>query len=123
MKKERQRQTEKRWRLADVGILLKNSFVAVIKGEFLLRLNIGQYLAQIAWTFFLCAMAILLSFLVDKTLTKVELNRRLLKELSIEQTEKQYELIMLNRRSTVSAILEAQGSAVGEPEKPATVLE
>jgi len=121
--KKKERQTEKRWRLADVGTLLRNSFVAVIKGEFLLRLNIGRYLGQIAWTFFLFTMAILLSFLVDKTLTRVEKNRQLLKELSIERTEKQYELIMLNRRSTVSAILEAQGSAVKEPEKPATVLE
>jgi len=121
--KTKERQTEKRWRLADVGTLLRNSFVAVIKGEFLLRLNIGRYLGQIAWTFFLFTMAILLSFLVDKTLTRVEKNRQLLKELSIERTEKQYELIMLNRRSTVSAILEAQGSAVKEPEKPATVLE
>lgn len=110
-----------RWKV--IGNFLKNSFVAILKGQFLQRLKAEKYLPQIAFTFFLCAMMILFTIVVDGTLTKVEHNKATLRNLSVEHTQKEYELIMLNRRSTVTDLLEKQGSEVGEPEKPVTVLE
>lgn len=108
------------WKI--IGNLLKNSFVAILKGKFLQRLKAEQYLPQIAYTFFLCAMMILFTLMVDRTLTKVEANKTTLRNLSVEHTQKEYELIMLNRRSTVTDLLEKYGSEIREPEKPATVL-
>ena len=102
--------------------LLKNSFVAIIRGQFLLRLKVGNYLPQIAYTFFLFAMAILFSLMVDSTLSKVETNKTRLRDLSVEHTQKEYELIMLCRRSTVSNSLIEKGSVVAEPEQPASHL-
>lgn len=119
MKKQK---TEKKWKLGDIATLLKNSFIAIVKGEFLMRLNLGKYFAHIVWTFFLFALLIIYSMMVDTTLGKVEANKESLQELKVLQTQKEYELIMLNRRSTVSRLLEEQGSLVAEPQEPATTL-
>ncbi|MCQ2175560.1 MAG: hypothetical protein MJY80_04270 [Bacteroidales bacterium] len=103
--------------------LLKNSLVAILHGEFLLRLKVGNFLPQIAYTFFLFAMIILFTLMVDGTLSKVETNKVRLRNLSVEHTQKEYELIMLSRRSTVSNLLIEKGSTVAEPVKPATHLD
>lgn len=112
-----------KWRLSDVGRFLGNSFWAILKGQFLLRLGVDKYFLQIAWTFFLFAMFILFGLGVDVTLAKVEKNKKELQELEILHTQKRYELITLNRRSTVLSLLEQNGSKVAEPEKPAMRLE
>lgn len=98
------------------------SIVDILEGRFLQRLRADKYLPQIAYTFFLFTLMILFSFVVDGTLTKVELNKEVLKNLNVEHTQKEYELIMLNRKSTVADILQAEGSELGSPEKAATVL-
>ena len=48
----------KTWKLADIGLFFKNSFTAVLKGEFLLRLNVGRYFIHIAYTFLLFGLII-----------------------------------------------------------------
>lgn len=114
---------KRKWRLEDVGRFFANSLSAIVKGQFILRLKIDKYFLQIAWTFFLFAMLILFSFGVDVTLTKVENNKKELQELQILHTQKQYELIKINRRSNVAKLLEESGSMVQEPEKPAATLQ
>ena len=44
------------WKFSDLGKLAKNSFLAVLKGEFLLRLNIGRYFVHVIYTFALFAV-------------------------------------------------------------------
>ena len=102
---------------------MSNSFVAVVQGQFLLRLKVDKVFLQVAWTFFLFAMFILFGLGVDVTLSKVERNKKELQELEILHTQKRYELITLNRRSTVSQLLKENGSPVAEPEKPAATLQ
>ena len=46
----RRRESAKIWKLADVGAFFKNSFSAILKGEFLLRLNVGRYFIHIVYT-------------------------------------------------------------------------
>lgn len=111
-----------KWKVADLGRLLKNSLLAVIRGEFLMRLNISQYFVHILYAFFLIAMIIWISLMTDTTMTKVEKNKELLYEQEVTIAMKEYELTTLNRRSTVANILEQMGSKVTEPEKPATIL-
>ena len=114
---------ERKWRISDVGRALVNSFVAIVQGQFLLRLKVDKVFLQVAWTFFLFAMFILFGLGVDVTLSKVERNKKELQELEILHTQKRYELITLNRRSTVSQLLRENGSPVAEPEKPAATLQ
>ena len=114
---------ERKWRISDIGRAIVNSVVAILKGQFLLRLKVDKYFLQVAWTFFLFAMFILFGLGVDVTLSKVEDNKKQLQELEILHTQKRYELITLGRRSTVTRLLKDCGSEVTEPVKPATILE
>ena len=111
-----------KWKIQDVGRLLKESLKAILHGQFLLRLNIGRYFIHIVYTFFLFGMLIWFSLVVDSTLAKVEKNQAAIKELEIEHANLEFELRTLNRRAALEELLKASGSKVTEPEKPATVL-
>ena len=110
------------WRIADIGTFLGNSFKAILKGEFLLRLNIGRYFLNILYVFFLIAAFIWFSLRVETTMARVEKNKAELKELEIANSQKTFEVVSLTRRSTVQKSLQEMGSEVGEPTRPATVL-
>ncbi|MBQ6045625.1 MAG: hypothetical protein IJL42_08915 [Bacteroidales bacterium] len=111
-----------KWKIQDVGRLLKESVKAILHGQFLLRLNIGRYFIHIVWTFFLFGMLIWFSLGVDSTLAKVEKNQAAIKELEIEHSNLEFELRTLNRRAALEEMLKEAGSKVTEPQKPATVL-
>ena len=113
---------DKTWKIQDIGKWLNNSFRAVLKGEFLLRLDVGRYFIHIVYTFFLFAMAIWISLMIESTMNKVERNKAILRELEIVNTQKTFEVVSLSRRSSVNAMLEQMGSKVTEPKNPATVL-
>lgn len=110
------------WKFSDLLRLLRNSFIAVLKGEFLLRLNVGRYFVHVMYTFLLIAIVIWLSLMTESTMAKVESNKAVLKELEIENAELTYEVAKAERRTTVEARLKALGSEVTEPEKPAVRL-
>ena len=116
------KEVKKTWKLADIGTFLKNSFVAILKGEFLLRLNVGRYFIHIVYTFFLFAMVIWISLMIDNTLSKVEKNNKTIQELEIVHAQRTYEIVSLQRRSTVNVMLQQMGSKVQEPQQPAVQL-
>ena len=112
----------KTWKIADIGLFIKNSFKAVLKGEFLLRLNIGRYFIHIAYTFLLFGLIIWLSLMIETTMSKVEKNKAVLQELEIVHSQKVFEVVNVSRRSSVEEMLGELGSNVKEAEKPATVV-
>lgn len=113
----------KTWKISDIGKFLKNSFVAILKGEFFLRMNAGRYLVHIAYTFFLFGMIIWISLMIETTMAKVERNKEELKELQIANSQKTFDVVSLSRRSAVEETLGKLGSEVKEAENPAFVLE
>lgn len=113
----------KTWKLSDIGVFLKNSFVAVLQGEFLLRLNIGKYFIHIVYIFFLFVLAIWTSLMIETSMAKMEKNNTIIKELEIEYSQKLYEEAEAGRRTNVEKTLELMGSQVKPAEKPATVIE
>lgn len=113
----------RKWKLGDIGRLLGNSTIAILKGEFLLRLRADRALKYIAVLVVLFMLLIVFNIGVDKALVQVESNKKTLHELEIRYTQKTYELVQLGRRSTVSRLLEESGSKVSEPQEPAKVLE
>ena len=112
----------KTWKIADIGLFFKNSFRAMLKGEFLLRLNVGRYFIHIAYTFLLFGLVIWFSLMIETTMSKVEKNKAVLKELEIVHSQKVFELVNVSRRSSVEQMLGQLGSDVKEAEKPATVV-
>ena len=113
---------DKTWKIQDIGTWLKNSFRAILKGEFLLRLDVGRYFIHIVYTFFLFAMIIWISLMIESTMNKVERNKAVLRELEIVHTQKTFEVVSLSRRASVNTMLQQMGSKVTEPQQPATVL-
>lgn len=109
-------------RLAKVWTLLKNSLVAIVKGQFLLRLNVGRYFIHVIFTFFVLGAVIWASLQIDTTLAKVEKNKETLKEMEILYSEKAFDVATLGRRTTISEMLRTMGSSVTEPEKPAKTV-
>jgi hypothetical protein len=105
-----------------IGGFLKNSFSAIIKGEFLLRIQCGKYFIHIIYTFFLFWVSIWLSMKIEKTLTKVEDNKIILNDLEIYHAQKTVELVSLNRLTTVQQLLLQDSSKVTIPEKPAVLI-
>ena len=112
----------KTWKISDIGLFFKNSIQAILKGEFLLRLNIGRYFIHIAYTFLLFGLAIWFSLMIETTMSKVEKNKAVLKELEIVHSQKVFEIVNVSRRSSVEQMLGELGSRVGEPDKPATTV-
>ena len=110
------------WRLSDINSLLKNVFHAVMKGEFLLRLNVGKYFIHIIYTFFLFGMVIWTSLAIETTMAKDERNKAVLKELEIANAQKYYDLAKASGRYDVEQRLKSMGSEVGEARKPATEM-
>ena len=114
-----ERTYRREWKLSDLWLLLRNSFIAMLKGEFLLRLNVGKYFIHVMYTFFLFALIIWISLLIETTMAKVEKNKESLNILEIEHAELIYELSSVQRRTTVEKQLKALDSKVTEPSKPA----
>ena len=112
----------KTWKLSDIGVFCKNSFLAALKGEFLLRLNVGRYFIHIIYIFFLFVMVIWISLMIETSLAKMENNTAIIKELEIEYSQKIFEEAQASRRSQVEATLESMGSELKEAEKPASVI-
>jgi hypothetical protein len=113
---------DKTWKIQDIGRWLRNSFRAILKGEFLLRLDVGRYFVHIVYTFFLFAMIIWISLMIEGTMNKVERNKAILRELEIVHAQKTFDVVSISKRSSVNEMLQQMGSKVTEPQAPATVL-
>ena len=112
----------RKWKFSDIGVFLKNSFLAIIRGQFLMRLRIDKYFIHIVYTFFLMAMLILMSLGTENSLNKVEENKKKIGELEIIYSDKTFEIATRSRRSEVEAMLKSMGSNVQEPQQPAIIL-
>ena len=102
-----------------MGRWLKSAFMAAIKGEFLLRLHVSKYFIHIIYTFFLFWVSIWLSLKIEKTMTRVEENRKVLQDTEIYHAQKTVELASMGRMSKIEEMLAEKGSKVSVPEKPA----
>lgn len=110
------------WKLADIRTFFKNSFVAVLKAELLMRTKVDKYLIHVLYLFFLFVLAIWISLRTEATMAKVEQNKKAIKELEIYRSQMVYDLTAAQKRSEVEKRLEEMGSQVKPAEKPATVL-
>lgn len=99
---------------------LKNCLRAILHGELLMRFD--RFFVHIIWTFLLFWAVILSGMMVQKTLVKVEQNKKTLTDMKIYHAQKTVELARLGRLTTVETLLEQNGSEVTLPEKPADII-
>lgn len=112
----------RKWKLSDVWTLLKNGFTAIIKGDFLLRINAGKYFIHIAFTFGLLWIVIFQSLMAETALRNVEKNKEKIRELEVIYADKTFEVASMSRRSSVQQRLQDMGSELREPEQQTIVL-
>ena len=112
----------RKWKLSDVWTLLKNGFTAIIKGDFLLRINAGKYFIHIAFTFVLLWVVIFQSLMAETALRNVEKNKEKIRELEVIYADKTFEVASMSRRSSVQQRLQDMGSELREPEQQTIVL-
>lgn len=105
------------------GKLILNSVKAIFKGEFLLRLRIGDYFLHIAWCFCIAALTIWMSLLIDNTLTKVEKGKAVISRLENDIAEREFTLASMMNRRQIRISLEEAGSRMEEPRHRAVELE
>lgn len=115
-------EVKRKWKFSDLWKVLGNILKAILQGKLLMRMKVDKYFPQVLYTALMLLVIIFINLAVDNTLAEMEDNKETLKELEIQHTQKNYELIMLYRRSNVSDLLHDKGSAVGEPQKPATII-
>ena len=104
--------------LKNILSFLGNSGRAILKGEFLLRLGIGKYFGHILYVFFLLALTIWLSLMMDSTMNKVEQRKAIINDLEIKYTMKKFELEKVNDRRVIDENLKKLGSELEEPDSP-----
>ena len=92
---------------------------ALTKGELLLSIGAHKYYMHVLYLFLLAWLSILLNLKVDRTLTRVEENRKALQDMEIYHAQKTVELVSLGRMSKIEQMLEAEGSSLKMPNKPA----
>lgn len=105
------------------GRLILNSVKAIFKGEFLLRLRIGDYFLHIAWCFCIVALTIWMSLLIDNTLTEVEKGKAIISRQEREIAEREFTLASMMNRRQIKISLEEMGSRLEEPKQRAVLLE
>lgn len=108
---------------AKIWTFIKNSFKAVLQGEFLFRLNMQNYFIHIVYTFFLFILIIWMSLKIDNAMLRVQKNNREIEELEIVNSQKTFELVQISKRSAVKDRLRKMKSEVTENEKPAYRIE
>ena len=99
-----------------------NSFIAIIRGEFLMRLRVEKYFPHILYLFFLVWMLIWIGIKSESTQLRVEKGKAELADIKIYYAQKTVQMMSLNRMSKLEDLLEAKGSDVSFPEKPADKL-
>lgn len=112
----------KNWSWKAVAGVVKESIIALGRGDLLLRMRVDRALPYILWTFFLGCMSIWWSYMAEQTMLKVKNNENQLKELKIKHAQYTYELVQMDRAGKVADILEMMGSDIEPPHKPADVL-
>lgn len=115
--------------MGSIGEILKTGakgtvgvFKAIIRGKLLMKLNFDRYYLHIIMVFIMFAIMILFGIVVDSTLTEVEQNKEILKELEIQKADRAYEIYSLERREALEKRLEDQCSSLRKPSRPIHII-
>ena len=105
-----------------IGSAIVETIKAIGYGDILLRLRVDKSLPYILYAFGLAMMSILMSYMAEQTMLRMEKNKATLETLKIHHGKKTCDIVSLDRLSTVETMLEGLGSEVKPPQKPADIL-
>ena len=109
-----------RWKA--LGKAIGAFIISLGRGDLLLRMRVDKALPYILYGFLLGCISIWMSYKTEQTMLKVQKNNETLKTLKIQNAQMTYELVGLDRLSTVENMLDRMGSNIKAPSKPADIL-
>ena len=109
-----------RWKA--IGKAIGAFIISLGRGDLLLRMRVDKALPYILYAFMLGCISIWMSYKTEQTMLKVQKNNETIKTLKIHNAQMTYELVGLDRLSTVENLLDGMGSKVKAPSKPADIL-
>lgn len=105
-----------------IGKAIGAFFISLGRGDLLIRMRVDKALPYILYAFILGCFSIWMSYQTEQTMLKAQKNKEIIKTLKIYNAQMTYELVGLDRRSTVETMLEEMGSNVQAPQKPADII-
>ena len=91
------------WKAVSKALL--ETFKSIGKGDFLERMRVDKLLPYILYTVFIGILSIFLSYSAEKTMYKVEVNKKAIESLKYAHANKTCEIIGLSRMSTIEKML------------------
>lgn len=112
----------KKIRWVAIGKAIGAFFISLGRGDLLLRMRVDKALPYILYAFLLGCISIWMSYKTEQTMLKVQKNNETLLTLKIHNAHMTYELVGIDRLTTVENMLTEMGSEVKAPHKPADIL-
>lgn len=100
---------------ASVSTVIKS----ILSGDILILLRVDRLLPYILFLFVLGWVNIFLNYSIEQTMAKVEKNKKTLEYYRNEYADKTYEFVKAGNKNNIKMMLEAGGSEVTTPQKPA----
>ncbi len=96
-----------------------NIIKSIVSGDILLKMRVDRLFPFILYLVVLGWLNIWMNYKMEQTMILAERNRAELETLKIYHAQKTCEYVGLDRISTVETMLEAKGSELEAPQKPA----
>ena len=109
-----------RWKA--IGKAIGAFIISLGRGDLLLRMRVDKALPYILYGFLLGCISIWMSYKTEQTMLKAQNNNEIIKTLKIHNAQMTYELVGLDRLTTVENMLEDMNSQVKAPSKPADII-
>ena len=95
-----------------------NKLIGYLSGDVLIRRGVDRQLGFIFYIFVLVCLTITWSLLVEQNLVKVQKNEKELQELRISYQQRTLDLVGMNNRTRIDAMLRNGGSKLHAPTDP-----
>lgn len=102
-----------------VGKAVIETLKSIGRGDILLRMRVDKLFPYILHLFVLAWVSIWLSYKIEKTMYRVEVNKDKIENLKIDNANKTCEIVSITRISTVEKMLKEAGSEIKTPVRPA----
>ena len=100
----------------------KKWFVDIFSGDVILKKGMYRQMWFVTYIFVLFCIIIAWSLHVEKKMVKVERNAKAIEALEVSYHQRSIELVGLDQRTKVEALLEKNHSKLLSPEEPAKLI-
>ncbi|MBO4570323.1 MAG: hypothetical protein J5699_00155 [Bacteroidales bacterium] len=101
---------------------IRKWFVNIFSGDIILKKGIDRQMPFVAYIFVLFCIIIAWSLYVEKKMVQVERNAKVIESLEISSHQRDIELVGLDQRTRIEAMLQKMNSRLQPPVDPAKII-